>query len=85
MKKLSMSLAATALLALTACGGGGSDDAANNALAAEAPAEDLTLPDENLTTLPADETNGLGTTNGLEGTDLNATDLNASANVTNTQ
>jgi hypothetical protein len=84
MKKLSMSLAATALLALTACGGG-SDDAANNALAAETPAEDLTLPEDNLTTLPADETNGLGTTNGLEATDLNAADLNASANVTNSQ
>jgi hypothetical protein len=81
MKKISTSLAAGALLALSACGGG-EDAAANNALTTEVPAEDLTLPADN-TLLPADEANGLGTAD-LNATDLNASDANASdANVTN--
>ena len=80
MKKISTALAATSLLALSACGGG-EDAAANNALTTEVPAEDLTLPADN-TLLPADEANGLGAD--LNAADANASaDLNASDNVTN--
>jgi hypothetical protein len=81
MKKISTALAATCLLALGACGGG-EDAAANNALTTEVPAEDLTLPADN-TLLPADEANGLGSTD-LNAADANASaDVNASDNVTN--
>jgi hypothetical protein len=66
MKKISTGLAAAALLALGACGGG-ADDAANNTADAN-----LTATDD--LTLPADE-NALG--GDLNATDLNATDLNA--------
>jgi hypothetical protein len=47
MKKISTAVAASALLALSACGGGGTETAANNAADATA-TENLTLPpDEN--------------------------------------
>jgi hypothetical protein len=97
MKTILTALGTASLLALTACGGGGSET--NNATAA---AEDVTLPaDENLA-LPADtlgnEANAIETTNSVDAnfgadanltgnaTDTGTTSGNAIGNVTgNTQ
>jgi hypothetical protein len=90
MNKLLIALGTSSLLALTACGGG-SEAETNNAAATE----DLTLPaDENVTgdTL-ADQANALDTTNATADANLsvdtnltdNSVDVNASANVANSQ
>lgn len=83
MKKIHAGVAAAALLALSACGSGENAEANNALTTTEVPADDLTLPPTDNTLVPADETNALDTTNGLETTDANATDANAAGNVTN--
>jgi hypothetical protein len=70
MNKLSTALAASALLALGACGGGGGEGAANNT-AVDTGSENLTLPpDENAAAGAGGDTlgnqlNALETTNAL--------------------
>ena len=82
MNKILTALGTASLLALSACGGGGSE--ANNAAAVD-PA--LTG-DNSLTTLPADETgadlNGLGADANLSAVANLAADANATATNTST-
>jgi hypothetical protein len=89
MKKILTSLAATGLLALGACGGGG--ESSQNASATEnvaLPADDLTATDNaGSTDALGTDANALGTTNatGTDAnltTDANAVDANASVNAT---
>lgn len=77
MKKIVTALGTASLLALSACGGGGSEGEANNAAATQ----DVTLPaDENLA-LPAD-TNFGADANALETTNTTDANLGADANLT---
>jgi hypothetical protein len=96
MKTILTALGTAGLLALAACGGGGSEGEANNT--AGATTDDLALPPENGTDPLAgggdtleNQANALDTGNLANSTDLNTSaDLNATANTatgntTNTQ
>lgn len=93
MNRFANALAATALLALGACGGGGEQAAADNNLAAAAGTDNVTLPPDENSALGAGETlsnqlnaleteNALGnqvTDNGTSNTATSADDSTANA------